>query len=662
MPETSGREPSNYRGGPSRKNSRGGPDKKKNDAPSRSNLRDREQAGMPAGGSTSQAADDGLQSAENSGGFYKPSQKNSRRFSLKTNRTRWAILGGGLSMAVIAVFLLLAIFLPSLKIPQLAADILELRMVRISRTFARESSILSTDRATVTDSQIPAEYKTTKLGSLFGAFKPSLVINNMKGQGVLQFKYEPGPLGTTKISSVVLNGQEIQAPEYKFGRVISNYQERLRFAAQVNGAMAEILKGNSYLVRSAVSKKLLSGWGISLSWYQKLGSKYRGLKKAAADQQMLKDTEQKISTPTTEDSVLPDAANTAKKATQDLTNCEADGACAAQLESSNQLPQQVQQDINNGASSLLGKTFLKKTLSIANPLYGIGMPLCIVYDGSVDASKTFINNQTVAAIKTFLAVESAADQQKANGVTAEAVQAFNDRVGNVANSIPEQAASGQAVDTSAEVPPEAGKSGELSVFNLLGLGGLNSIANNVCPVITNTTVSITIAVGNVITAVFTGGGSTLGEQSAADVADAGITGFIKGVTSKIAEKFVTVQGRASLTNTARQFAVGYGVSKGEVDGLTYLTRMLILSEMGAFYSGTDSHDFANQADAGGVEYANTLGRQEFYGRPLTNSENNTLTYQDNQYLASQKAGMSNYQKLFSLSNPNSAFASIVDSR
>lgn len=602
-------------------------------------------------------------------GSPSPSGSNKVKGLLK-NRKKLLLLGGIPSLLILMAVLFLSILLPSLKLPQLAFHIEEYRLVRLTRTFYKQASILTTEKIAVDAADGSAESltKASETGVKLASLRPQAVIDNMKANGILGFETGKGPLGTQKITAVKIkvNGQErvIEAPKKQFGRPIANYKDRLRFASQINSSVHDALRGNNYLVRSRASKLLLNGFGWKLRWWENKGAKYLGLDQNKADQLALQETTQKITTTpndpavkgSTKGSKVSGVNDAAQKANNAVTDCEAAPVCAKKIIDTGELPPEVTSKIDGIVNMLDGKATAGKILGIISPIYGIGMPVCIIYDGSVQASDAFVNSQNIAATKTFLAVASAADQQKKGDVTAQAVGAFNRRVGDIANSIPEKIARGESVDTSAEVSPQAAKSGEFSIFNLIFSGGsigtvANTVANKVCPYITDTGINIGLGVVYSVLALLSGGA----EQGVGDAA----SGVISRVASKIAQKFVTTEGRATLKNTGKKYAASSVKSGVATEGATYLARMLVLAEMGAFYNGTSKDNLANEADAGGVAYAQEMQRQQQFGRPLTANEVKTAQVADNNYLAAQKNHQSTFERYFALSNPDSLAASLA---
>lgn len=571
--------------------------------------------------------------------------------------TNWKALAfiGIPSMLLISFVLFVVLIFPTLKIPQLAAHIEEYRLARLARTFNRQAAILTSDKAALdSDPAVAAAetkgFSSTTLDKLKG-YNPRSVFKNMKATGVLDFDYGKGALGAEKLNAIIINGNRVEVPNYKFGRQINNYKERVRFSAEINANLDSALNDKNYLVRTSISKKLLKAYGINLRWYERLGRNYKGLKQAEADRLMLRDTEEKINTPPEDNLKTGPIKQAAQEAADAEAACLKSDSCTDELIKNNGMAP----EITNAIDSSVKTGGLDKFLSVVSPTFAVGVPVCLVYDGSVEASKPFVDSQSQAAVTTFFAVASGADQQKTGDVTAEAVQAFNHRIGDIANSIPERRASGLSVDTSDEISPQSARSGSFSVFNLISPNAsvakaANVVAENVCPALTDVRVAAGIVVGNLIASLFTGGGVEAGEQAVKTAA----TSVIDRVTSRIIAKVATVEGRAAVKNSAKKYAASSAKAGAATTGATYLARMLVLSEMGAFVNGMDSADFANQADMGGSLYGNEITRQGFYGRPLTNQESGFDQKIDEQFIARQKRNQGFVNKYLAIKNPNSA--------
>jgi len=151
---------------------------------------------------------------------------------------------------------------------------------------------------------------------------------------------------------------------------------------------------------------------------------------------------------------------------------------------------------------------------------------------------------------------------------------------------------------------------------------------------------------------------TLLDPAAFDVessAESSIAGVAKEIGSNI---IAQIKSRVTF-NAVRNTAIQTGTSDAASQGLTYLARMLVFSQIGSFINGLDKNDFANQADMGAVAYDGQMVQQETFGRPLTPSETSGVETRDLGYVDAQKQNQSTSQKLFALSNPNSFFGSLA---
>src|SRR3989338_6246517 len=80
---------------------------------------------------------------------YRPNKINGQgRFKSLSKRKGLLLAAGGSSLLLVVVGFL-AFFLPALKIPQLAYHIEQYRLVRLTRTFYKQSAILIADKAAI---------------------------------------------------------------------------------------------------------------------------------------------------------------------------------------------------------------------------------------------------------------------------------------------------------------------------------------------------------------------------------------------------------------------------------------------------------------------------------------------------------------------------------
>ena len=654
--KTAGNEPSTERGEPLASTAETGSSRKK--APNREELSDKEKSATePALAETAQTA----QHENQVGRGYRHSGTVKHSWATR-NRRKLVFAGGGASLIIIPIILFLAFFLPSLKIPQLAAEIEGYRLARLSRTFYNNASVLTADKSALdasTATNVDNLTGKTPFGKALSLYHPNRVINNMKASGILSF--ESSAVGKLDAMIVKLGdgtSTRITVPDLKYGSLSdfqNNYQERLRLAAETKAAINQALEGSNFLVRSKVARVLESANGINLYWWERAGLAFSGKNQQAAEVLEAQQTEQRIAQIPSEDlrtSTLKNAADQAEQATK---KCFQSASCTEQAVADDGIApsaKSVVNGINISTSSALG---------IINPAYAVAFPVCIAYDASANVAQTFLNQQNAAAMRVFFAVASGAAQQESGDVTSEAVQALANQAGDTYNSVPTQIARNDPkVSTANEISPASGRGADFSIFNafdsLFGGNGnstttkiANWFAGKLCPAATNTDVAPALAALNVI---------TLLDPAAFDVessAESSIAGVAKEIGSNI---IAQIKSRVTF-NAVRNTAIQTGTSDAASQGLTYLARMLVFSQIGSFINGLDKNDFANQADMGAVAYDGQMVQQETFGRPLTPSETSGVETRDLGYVDAQKQNQSTSQKLFALSNPNSFFGSLA---
>jgi hypothetical protein len=593
-------------------------------------------------------------------GYQKQAQPRSMARRVFGIRRKMFILSTFSFAFILPIIILLAFLFPSLKIPQLAAEIEGYRLARLTRTFYKQAAILNADRAAMdfnpnaTTADLVGK---TPLGKTWSLFKPAKVIANMKANGIVSYDYSTTGLNTQKLNAIVYKFSDgttttVVPPEFKYSLkpsdLVNNYKDRLRFAAQNQAALNRVLDGSNFFTRTRVGRAYQLANGAHLYWWERAGLAFKGKTQQESDILQTRLAEQRIAQPPNSSLHTGQLQSEVDKNKKILDACFKDDACTLDAAKNNGIPAALKDSLNKVVVSP------NAALNFVNPLYAVLFPVCIAYDASNNVATQFFNAQNQAAVRTFMAVASADAQQRKGGVTAEAVGALGRAAGNTNDSIPAKAASGQSVDTSNEISPQAGPSGEFTVLNafdkLLGGSGNNTtshaanfVADKVC-VITDPKIAAGLALANLLVALdpFTGpeeltGAETAG-QSLAKTIGLKVASAIKGKVTYNAVK-----------NTASNFAVTEAASQG----LTYLSRMLILSQIGSYINGMDKTDFANQADMGAVAYNSQMTQQQTFGRPLTAAETSKVEKRDVAFANQQIEGMSTYQKTLALKNPYS---------
>jgi hypothetical protein len=593
----------------------------------------------------------------------------SLRQRISANRKKVAIsasLAALISAVVIALF---GVILPSLKLPHLQSH-LERRLARSGRTFARNVTAVTAEKVAVdltTETEAKSLLSKSALGRTLNIYSPQTAVRTMKATGSLDFFTDPS---SGKITNVIIDGRKVPAPELQFGKFWENRAQWRNFYehiyTQTNQAL--LRDGQSYLVRSRVSKAMVSSFGGKLYFWQRKGADERGKKPSQVSRDTQLQLFEDVNTPTTGTAATGKnssggVADEAQKAIEDEKACLANAACAEKVHSG-----QLSLFEASGASKRAVE-FADKIKSLADGpagyltiLYSIGAPVCMIYDGSVETSKAVIEAQNSAALKTFFALNSAADQQKPGHVSAEAVAAIDKLIGNIGETNPEKLVRKEAINTTTEPYAQATRVQSYTIFDATfgpAAGLANSFASSVCPNLLSDELLYGV-LGITAAQLLLPGVGKLIDTAIEKLGTRALEVPAKKATATIMERallrFTDPIQRRIVRNGALKFGVTNGAAVAGTDAITYAARMIVISEMGALVNGADTKDLVNQADMGGVVYNNELDRQQNYGRPLTIQESNSTKLVDAEYLNKQQANKSFFQRYFALSNPNSFFS------
>lgn len=634
--------------------------------------------GGDSGGSTDKSAsstelDSAEKGAAGSGGSLYNSEKDAtpnfrQRFkggAAKLLKNKWAVglLAGGGGSAVILV-IILVVLLGSLKIPNFAQHIAAYQFARVTRTMAKNSERIAAQKMGIeaADNTLYA-----KLGAKYGGlrdntwgkldkYRPNKVIDNFKTSDTLKFNYgEPGILGRQQLLGVTIGNKSVPVnsdarlaskliPGVQFGKNVS-------FAKEFAPALDQALRANDIgpIVRGKVAKQIRQQLGISLiAW--KVG-KYQGKTDAEARALITQDTYHAVSgnDPVTNPKVSSQEINqTAEdvKAAQTAAVDSPEGIKAI-VEAPNELPQGVIDALEKSSVSSLGGA-VKAAIGFANPLYAVAVPVCLIYDGSLEKSGSTINTQNAQLQRQFYLVASSANQQmdgyQASG---EAVGAMNWKLGNIEKSNPELRAGGQKVNTSNYASVQASPTGQFSIADALfpeAIAGVLNEGAKSCPAITNVWLGGTLGVINIL-AVFASGGTAGGAEAGAVVAVEQVT---PRLMTRVLAKYTTTKAFAKVfaKDTAKQVSA--------IVAGTIIAKMIVMSQVGAAHSSlaTDT-SFNNDADSGGNLAAGRIMQQQFSGRPLTSAEASASNVKDQLFATAQTKHQSLYERYASLSNADS---------
>ncbi|MFO0882004.1 MAG: hypothetical protein U0491_00960 [Candidatus Saccharimonadales bacterium] len=604
--------------------------------------------------------------------FYNP--MGDKQNSLKSSSTsivsniarRRVILGALIPIGLILIVLFL---MSALKIPNYAANIATYRFARSAMEYAKTSSEIDGAKIAIETSDDTkygkfrekyANLRSATWGK-FDQYRPEKVYQNLKADGTIKYEVETkkwkGIETRTKITAVIINNERIpvesQTFRQRFGSPVDSYRDRLKYSRAVNAQISEALKGSSTLVRSSVAKKIRADLNIKLRFWEKGAKNYSGLKPDEADQLLLKENDERIRTKPTGTATTSSINEATDKVDNAIKDCIDDADCAKEM-ASGENPEKITTALTESAD----EGIVRKALGIISPTYGIVVPACMIYDGSIDHASDAIDAQTASTIKTYNTFATQADQQKVGDTSPEAIAAVNRKLA-AGDSVPDQYLSGRTVDTSVEKSPQASVLGDFTMLNALipnqtVANGLNTIAEPVCKTLTNVGVNAAIAGVSIVIAIFTGGTSGAAEGAGSQSIRAIVTatlekGFLKTIVKSAVDKVATIEGRNQLKGFSKKFARDFVA----IEGATALTKLLVMSRSGLINNGATSSgaDYINQADMGAVNENNIYMQQMMYGAPMTNANTALADKSATTLLAEKESQAPGLGKYFGITSP-----------
>ena len=612
----------------------------------------------------------------------------------RRNKVLIGIVGG--SIAGLAAFIIIITgIIGTLLIPQLAQHISEYEFARVTRQFAESAENVTDEKLaldTITSDTMYDNFRaafitpgsdTDQLLSSFDKYRPSQAIKNLEVNNGLGLKYSTTG-GRQVLDSVVLDGVEHNmVPTNWFTRNVPVFSEIIKFKNDVSfskdfvPALDDALRANQVgtIIRSSAAKDIRQKLGIGLvAWYV---GKFTGKTPAQARQieelSKVETIDQSVAADTTKTSKLKNAENAGQTTEQQMLTAAKNGDFAdLQTVIDNR---GIPQKILDAITAQMTVSGFQTALSYISPIYGAAMPICIVYDGSLENSESTIDNQTRQQQAAFDYVESAADQEKAGTTNGEAVGATNADLDpeTINQSIPEERAAGMTVNTAGQESAEASAGGQYTLLSVtlgnLGIqpataiaDAIDDIANVACPVVTNTWVAIGLGGISLLL-----GGLSLGTTTAATGTAEKAAGDVVGeVGEELAARVVSEDVAATSTSIFSRIGsllknsfAGTAKSAAEISAATVFAKLIVLDRSMQTNSGfAQGVDLANEADSGGNIQAGQLAQQVNYGRPLTQDEvasNNEIDKQDISYQTSQE---SLYQRYLAFSNADSLISRV----
>jgi len=602
-----------------------------------------------------------------------------------------AVLGGSAGAILILVVVLLATF-SSGKLIHLAENVTVWNMARTARTFrvASSQNMASSIESAAMDekgfSSMTKRWNESSVKSALDRYnnlRPKKVYAQINSQ--ITPIFEEGPPrrflpGNREVFKgwQLPNGALLEPTDRKWYKPVEGYKEKLRFAAELESTLEAELKGTNSLVRGKVMRRILSERGVKLYWWEKRGKAYQGLKSQFAEYLEQKKAFDRSTKPDYSNCASADTCADAKRVDEKIRE-KVDDKGSESL-NAEQLKEEAAQVFDEEVSK--PTSAFKTVTGAVSTTYAVALPLCLIFDGSIENSSKTTDVKETSMISNYMMVRSAADQQKAGATTSEAVGGLNGKLGDVSDSIPLRRAGGANIDSASEINsaalPQATATGSFSLFNVV-LGNflppniVQSFTNNassVCQVVTDVRVGAAFGVIEIALTVL-GGGTPGALKVAAE-------GGVKGITEYITKQTVGKLSRIALEQGSRRAAASF-ISKKVASaggsffrkilrdgivilGATELAKMLVLNYSNAQNNGLETGEtIANQVDMGGNLYAQQNNQNLLYGRPMTQPEVLSSNMSDLAYIEGVNAKRPFNEKYLSMTNPNSLVARTASS-
>jgi endonuclease/exonuclease/phosphatase family metal-dependent hydrolase len=589
-------------------------------------------------------------------------------------KNKWLVGAGVGGSGLGIIILILLMMLSAYKIPHVTENISAWRFARVmsrsvvqnERTMSTKIAIDAADESGL--ARLRASYYTGKgrvadTWSKLDKYRPNKQIANLNASG-MRFNYDG-----KKLVGITINDKTLLTPKTSFikNRIpFYKFTQDIKTASLFQPELDKALRAKETgpIVRGIVNSKLRKQLGINyIAW--KAGQ-YKG---KTAEQVRIAEEQANAKAVATKD--------TTKPVTQQLAN-DVDDAEKAQEDTIND-PDKVKQAIaNDGVSSEVAEAVdkvgkgsaFKTVLGFLSAPYAIAVPVCIVYDGSIDNSASTVDADSARQIKSWNRLGTEGDQQKdSSTVDPKIIQAVDTKLGDPSNTVVMKRVSGKQYTTTDGAPsPQASANGTYTLFDRFfdgapdnAVGAANYLAGHTCSTLTNEKVAVGFGIASLVAGFFSGGSSEVAMSAAGQAARVGIT---RGAEKAVA-RFSIKQGLRSvgysITGGAKlKVFLGKELAKGgAVAGTTLLAKYYVSHRAGLLNNGLEqAGDYVTQVDSGADLEANEISRRGQFGRPLSESEVKAANAETAGLVAQSNESKNTYQRYLALSNPNSLLTNI----
>ncbi|MEO8104916.1 MAG: hypothetical protein ABI602_01100 [Candidatus Saccharibacteria bacterium] len=638
--------------------------------------------------------------AESGGSLYNSTKDATPNFRQKLKggaakllKNKWAvgigITGGG---GTIIIILLLVVLASSLKIPNLAQNITTYEFARLTRQFSQSAERATSESMALqaandsTYSSLKEKYasatgQASKLVAKADRFRPAKVASNLESNNGFTTRYEPtGILGRNRLAGVTLNNVDYNLKQPT--GIVQNLpgiksfvqlKNQVAFSRTYAPVLKEAMQTENVgpIIRGVVAKDIRQQLGISLTAWTL--AKFKGL---TPEEARIEATRQRATAVDEKVKIKPSRAATASAEESAAAARDAESA-ALKAADGKELTAAVKNNgvlttVKEAIGSSVKDTPLKATVEIINPIYAVALPICIVYDGSMDKAGPTIDNQTTQQQATYYYLASAADQQKKGNMSngdarplALAVGALNEDLGDTSRSNAQIRASGGAVSTASAASAEASATGDFTLLNASGLDPgvadtINKVATPLCSTLTNIYLASAVGIANIVITLIPGVGEVnAGGEAAVTAAGQSVS---KVIINRVAEKLLGQFSAKLVTGASRTTSLIYdtGVSAAKLAGITVVAKLVVAARAGQVNSGmAQGKDLADQGDSGGMIAAGEIGRRGQFGRALNSTELAQSGQSDAQFIAAQNRKNSAYDRYFAPGNANSMLSHVA---
>lgn len=633
----------------------------------------------------------------------------SLRNILKSKKAKFFLASGvGLFASVLILFAALMFFASTLKIPHLMENITQYAFVRVTQQFSRSSTQVVSEALAVQATEgkvgtaLQAKYDNLRAGTWgkLDKFRPNKVWQNLGKTSGLELNYRATPLGRELLTGMTLNGETVAMKQVAgiakwtpFVRDVVEANNRADFWRRAAPELTSAMKANDVgpITRSLAARQLRKEMGISLAGWALAKFKDAAGKPLAGDAALLENTRQQYgktsavarANPTATTGELKNAVEETKRIEQEVVKDDAKLLNAIKNNGG------VAPEIVETLDKTVGGSVTKTALGVANPIYNIMVPLCIIFDGSMNKAQPIIDNQVAQQQAVYTDLASKADQQKHGTIDSKDVGAFNaalgagnESLGDISQSNAMQRANtgsyGSGLSPGAE--QNAMASYDYSLLNVLAeklnvepdnaaVQAANSYASSQCAVLTNLWVAGGLAVANIGISIATLGTGGVVSEGAGQAVGAGAKAVVSRITQKLAAQFaakavekngIKVVERAGISRLTGFLMKGSKfVGKqvaiiGTTIGLTELAKIVVINNSNQLNNGlAQGADLANIADSGANIMAGETSRKIFGGRPMTDNETAESDAAGKRFGASLERKKNAYTRYIAISNPRS---------